>query len=147
MQGNRGKGFGIFDQKWLYIASIVMFSIGSAVCGAAPNMNALIVGRVIGGIGGAGMYLGLVFHFCIFSAYKLLNKLSVLNLLGRFTTIRERSGYYGILGFIWGAGKQCLVLYPQEDHILTYFFRHYSRACRRWRLRRQFCILALGILH
>lgn len=35
-----------------------MFSAGSALCGAAPNMNALIVGRVWAGAGGAGMYLG-----------------------------------------------------------------------------------------
>lgn len=35
-----------------------MFEIGSAVCGAAPSMNALIVGRVIAGMGGAGSYLG-----------------------------------------------------------------------------------------
>lgn len=80
-------GFGIFNNKWLYIFSIVVFSIGSVVCGAAPNMNALIIGRVIGGIGGSGMYLG------------------VLNLIGRFTTIRERSGYYGITSLVWGVGS------------------------------------------
>ena len=40
------------------IGSIVVFEIGSAICGAAPNMNAMIVGRVIAGMGGAGMYMG-----------------------------------------------------------------------------------------
>jgi hypothetical protein len=53
-----GKAFGLFNVKWLYIASIVMFEGGSALCGAAPSMNALIFGRVWAGAGGAGMYLG-----------------------------------------------------------------------------------------
>ena len=35
-----------------------MFEAGSALCGAAPGMDALIVGRVWAGAGGAGMYLG-----------------------------------------------------------------------------------------
>lgn len=47
----RGKLFGIFSAKWLYLASVVLFEIGSALCGAAPNMNAFIVGRAIAGLG------------------------------------------------------------------------------------------------
>lgn len=50
--------YGLFNIKYLYIISFVLFEGGSALCGAAPNMNALIVGRVIAGIGGSGMYLG-----------------------------------------------------------------------------------------
>lgn len=53
-----GVSYGKFDIKWLYVTSILTFEVGSAVCGAAPTMNVLIVGRVLGGIGGAGMYLG-----------------------------------------------------------------------------------------
>jgi MFS family permease len=53
-----GKLYGTFEIKWLIISSIVLFEVGSAVCGAAPNTNALIVGRVIAGMGGAGMYIG-----------------------------------------------------------------------------------------
>ena len=40
------------------IPSVLMFEVGSAACGAAPNMNALIAAGVIAGIGGAGSYLG-----------------------------------------------------------------------------------------
>jgi predicted MFS family arabinose efflux permease len=53
-----GKAYGIFNTKWLYIGCLTMFAAGSALCGAAPNMNALIIGRVWAGVGGAGMYLG-----------------------------------------------------------------------------------------
>lgn len=53
-----GKLYGTFEIKWLIVSSIVTFEVGSAICGAAPSSNALIVGRVIAGIGGAGMYIG-----------------------------------------------------------------------------------------
>ena len=53
-----GKAFGIFDTKWLFFACLANFAAASALCGAAPSMNAIIVGRVWAGAGGAGMYLG-----------------------------------------------------------------------------------------
>lgn len=37
--------------------SIMIFETGSAICGGAPNMDALIIGRMIAGIGGVGQYL------------------------------------------------------------------------------------------
>lgn len=70
-----GRIYGLFDAKWLYIGSSVIFNVGSAVCGSAPNMNALIVGRVLAGMGGNGMYLG------------------VMTLLSVNTSDRERPGY------------------------------------------------------
>jgi MFS family permease len=53
-----GTCYGLLELKSFIIASIILFEIGSAICGAAPNMNALICGRVIAGVGGSGMYLG-----------------------------------------------------------------------------------------
>ena len=53
-----GKAFGIFNAKWLFFGCLVNFAAASALCGAAPSMNAMIVGRVWAGAGGAGMYLG-----------------------------------------------------------------------------------------
>ncbi|CAK7236033.1 hypothetical protein SBRCBS47491_009498 [Sporothrix bragantina] len=53
-----GKAYGLFNVKWLYLGCLVQFAAGSALCGAAPSMAALIVGRVWAGVGGAGMYLG-----------------------------------------------------------------------------------------
>jgi hypothetical protein len=50
-----GKAYSIFNVKWIYITSLIMFAAGSALCGGAPSMNALIVGRVWAGAGGAGM--------------------------------------------------------------------------------------------
>lgn len=53
-----GVMYGLFDSKWMYISSFIFFEAGSALCGGAPNMNALIIGRVIAGMGGSGLYLG-----------------------------------------------------------------------------------------
>jgi hypothetical protein len=46
------------EVKWLYLSSILTFEVGSAICGAAPNMQAMAIGRVVAGIGGSGIYLG-----------------------------------------------------------------------------------------
>ncbi|KAF7914149.1 uncharacterized protein EAF01_000555 [Botrytis porri] len=53
-----GKIFGQFNAKWTYIISIIIFEAGSALCGGAPNMPALIVGRALCGFGGSGTVIG-----------------------------------------------------------------------------------------
>ena len=78
--------YGQFDPKWLYILCVLGFEVGSAVCGAAPSMNALIIGRAIAGLAGAGMYLG------------------VIMLLSIFTTEQERPLYFAMLGGTFGLG-------------------------------------------
>jgi MFS family permease len=51
----------IFPAKWFYIAMVILFEAGSALCGAAPNIDALIVGRVLAGLGATGIYTGALF--------------------------------------------------------------------------------------
>ncbi|KAF1961333.1 hypothetical protein CC80DRAFT_356723, partial [Byssothecium circinans] len=55
-----GKIYALYDPKYVYIASAILFFIGSALCGAAPAMDAMIVGRIIAGIGGNGLCMGSV---------------------------------------------------------------------------------------
>ena len=40
---------------------VALFEAGSAICGGAPNINALLVGRAIAGIGAVGIYTGALF--------------------------------------------------------------------------------------
>ncbi|KAL4923866.1 putative MFS drug efflux transporter [Aspergillus undulatus] len=61
-----GKVFFHFNTKWTYIISVVIFEVGSALCGAAPNMDTLIVGCVLYGVGGSGLYLGDLVWFWAF---------------------------------------------------------------------------------
>ncbi|KAI9859548.1 MAG: hypothetical protein M1824_003714 [Vezdaea acicularis] len=81
-----GKIYGQFNAKWLYIVTVFLFEAGSAICGAANNLDALIVGRAIAGVGGSGMYVG------------------VMTLLSITTTEHERPTYIGMTGLTWGAG-------------------------------------------
>ncbi|KAK0118231.1 hypothetical protein ONS95_012534 [Cadophora gregata] len=53
-----GKAYKFCGLKTTFLVSLALFEIGSLVCGAAPNANALIVGRAIAGFGGAGMATG-----------------------------------------------------------------------------------------
>ncbi|KAF2790854.1 MFS gliotoxin efflux transporter glia [Melanomma pulvis-pyrius CBS 109.77] len=58
LEATWGKVFKYFDLKITFLVSIFIFEVGSLLCGVAPNSKALIVGRVIAGIGGAGMSVG-----------------------------------------------------------------------------------------
>ncbi|KAK8152844.1 major facilitator superfamily domain-containing protein [Phyllosticta citrichinensis] len=53
-----GKLYTFYNPKWVYLINLLLFTIGSAVCGAAPNSIAFILGRAIAGLGSAGMFTG-----------------------------------------------------------------------------------------
>ncbi|KAK2596506.1 hypothetical protein N8I77_013393 [Diaporthe amygdali] len=82
-----GKAFGVFNVKWLFIGCVVGFEVGSAICGAAPNMQAMIIGRVIQGVTGSGVYSG------------------GLTYIALTTTTRERPLYFSGVVAMWGAGS------------------------------------------
>ncbi|KAK6223141.1 major facilitator superfamily transporter [Colletotrichum tabaci] len=53
-----GKLYSLFSIKLVYLISIIIFEVGSAVCGAAPRSTVLILGRAIAGVGCAGILSG-----------------------------------------------------------------------------------------
>lgn len=53
-----GRLYQLYSTKWVFLASIIVFEIGSALCGAAPSSAAFIVGRAIAGAGAAGIFRG-----------------------------------------------------------------------------------------
>ncbi|CAM1504942.1 Fc.00g025330.m01.CDS01 [Cosmosporella sp. VM-42] len=57
-QTSAGKIFKYYNLKWSFLISMIIFEIGSLVCGVAPNSKTLIVGRAIAGLGGAGLSVG-----------------------------------------------------------------------------------------
>ena len=109
-----GKIMGVFSVKWSYIVSIIIFDVGSAICGAAPTMDAMIIGRALAGVGGAGMYVG------------------CLSLLSLTTSLRERPIYMASIGFTWGTGT---VLGPivggafAENEYTTWRWSFYINLC------------------
>lgn len=83
---DRGRLYTILDNKYLFIMAVMLFEAGSAVCGSASNMNVLIIGRLICGIGGAGVYGGSIV------------------LISNFTRVPERPLYLSMFGLVWGMG-------------------------------------------
>jgi MFS family permease len=42
------------------LTAVMLFEVGSAICGAAPNSIAFIIGRAIAGSGAGGVQSGIV---------------------------------------------------------------------------------------
>lgn len=58
LQSSWGKAYKYFSLKYMYLLSIIIFELGSLICGVAPNSKALIIGRAIAGVGAAGIGSG-----------------------------------------------------------------------------------------
>lgn len=55
-----GKIYTFYSPKWVLLSAIGLFEVGSAICGAAPNSTAFILGRAIAGLGSSGIFTGIV---------------------------------------------------------------------------------------
>ncbi|KAM0326211.1 hypothetical protein ACHAQA_006808 [Verticillium albo-atrum] len=53
-----GKLYTFYSVKWIFLATISIFELGSLICGVAPNSFTLILGRAIAGVGSAGIFIG-----------------------------------------------------------------------------------------
>lgn len=53
-----GRIYRCYSTRWTFLCCIVLFEVGSVVCGAAPNSPVFIVGRAIAGVGSAGIWIG-----------------------------------------------------------------------------------------
>jgi MFS family permease len=57
-QTSAGKIYKYYNLKWSFLISMLIFEVGSLICGVAPNSKALVVGRAIAGLGAAGLSVG-----------------------------------------------------------------------------------------
>ncbi|KAK6219186.1 dolichol kinase [Pestalotiopsis sp. IQ-011] len=55
-----GKVYTFFSVKFTFMAAVLLFEVGSAICGAAPSSTVFIVGRAIAGVGAAGIFSGVI---------------------------------------------------------------------------------------
>ncbi|RSL88916.1 hypothetical protein CEP51_001519 [Fusarium floridanum] len=95
----------IWGRKSILLATLIIFWVGSLLCGAAVNMTMLIVGRAVQGIGGGGV--NTLVNICI----------------GDLFSVRERGFYYGLVGAVWGVSS---ALGPVIGGVFAY------RASWRW---------------
>jgi MFS family permease len=79
-----GKIYSLYSPKYIFLWSVAMFEVGSAVCGAAPNSAALIGGRAIAGVGSSGIFSGAIV------------------ILVHVVPLRRRPIFTGIFGAIFG---------------------------------------------
>lgn len=61
-QASWGKAYKYFDMKSVFLSGIMIFELGSLLCGLAQSSTMLILGRAITGIGAAGVITG---SYCI----------------------------------------------------------------------------------
>ncbi|TFY60742.1 hypothetical protein EVG20_g7308 [Dentipellis fragilis] len=73
----------VFGRKPVMLCSIALFAIGSAIAGAAQNMNMLIAARTVQGIGGGS----------------ILNMTEIL--VSDLVPLAERGIYQGVIGLTW----------------------------------------------
>ncbi|KAG8939282.1 hypothetical protein FRC04_006722 [Tulasnella sp. 424] len=77
----------IFGRRPVVLGSIAFFALGSGLCGGAQNMNMLIAGRAIQGVGGGGILA--------------MTEIVVADLI----PLSERGNYMGISGAVWAVAS------------------------------------------
>ncbi|KAE8139154.1 major facilitator superfamily domain-containing protein [Aspergillus pseudotamarii] len=85
-----GKLYTLFRVKPIFLTSILLFEAGSALCGAAPNSVAFILGRAISGLGGGGILSGVI--VVIVYAVPLHNRPKYQGLFGAVFAITSVTG-------------------------------------------------------
>jgi EmrB/QacA subfamily drug resistance transporter len=78
-----GKVSDIFGRKPILLVTNVIFFIGSLICALSINIDMLIAGRVVQGIGGGGLIV--------------LVNITISDLFA----MRDRGAYFGIIGGVW----------------------------------------------
>jgi hypothetical protein len=76
-----------FSNKILFLSAVVLFEVGSALCGAAPNSTAFILGRAIAGTGASGVFAG------------------IIAIMIPLVPLHKRPMYQGLLGAIFGVSS------------------------------------------
>jgi MFS transporter, DHA2 family, glioxin efflux transporter len=57
-QTSASKIYKHYNLKWSFLVSMLIFEVGSLICGVVPSSMAVIVRRAIAGLGGAGLSVG-----------------------------------------------------------------------------------------
>lgn len=86
-----GKIYQNFSVKTVFLCAILLFEVGSALCGAAPSSVAFIIGRALAGLGAGGIFAGTVslslpYSNLFATPADLTSSLSSLFILCRCTT-------------------------------------------------------------
>ncbi|KAF8142681.1 ABC transporter [Mycena galopus ATCC 62051] len=78
-----GQVLRIFPAKFVLIFAVALFEVGSLVCGVARGIGQVIAGRVVSGIGAAGIYVG------------------TIQIVTQITRLQDRARLYGLFGAVF----------------------------------------------
>ncbi|KIR53334.1 major facilitator superfamily transporter [Cryptococcus gattii Ru294] len=78
-----GQVLTVLKAKWMLLGAIFFFELGSLICGVAKDMNTLIGGRAIQGIGASGMFV------------------SILAVIAVVTRVDQRAAFMASFGFVF----------------------------------------------
>lgn len=73
----------VYPAKYVLITSIVIFEVGSALCGASQDIDTLIGGRALSGVGAAGILTG------------------ILQIMAQATRLEDRPTLFSLFESVW----------------------------------------------
>ncbi|PLB49198.1 putative MFS toxin efflux pump [Aspergillus steynii IBT 23096] len=82
-----GKIYTFYSTKWVYLIALLIFELGSLICGVAPSSLGLIIGRAVAGIGAAGLFSGAIL------------------IITQMVPLEKRPAYQGVLGAMFGVAS------------------------------------------
>ncbi|KAJ7690261.1 ABC transporter [Mycena rosella] len=100
-----GKLLRIFPAKWVLVSGIVLFELGSLLCGLSRNVGQLIAGRVVSGIGAAAIFVAMI------------------QVVSQATRLEQRPRLFGMFGAVFGLAS---VIGPLIGGVFT------DKATWRW---------------
>ncbi|KAJ7691182.1 transporter [Mycena rosella] len=74
----------IFPAKWILLSSITIFEVGSLVCGVAQNVDQLIAGRTVSGVGAGGIFM------------------AMYSIISQATRLEDRPRVFALFGAVFG---------------------------------------------
>jgi MFS family permease len=87
-----------FDTKISFFAALVVFELGSLICGVLPNSVTLIVGGAVQGLGSAGILIGA----CVIVTHSV--------------PLQKRPVFFAAIGILFGVGA---LVVPLLDGVFT----------------------------
>ncbi|KAJ7610298.1 ABC transporter [Mycena polygramma] len=79
-----GQVLRIFSAKWVLLSAVTTFEIGSLVCGVAHNIDQIIAGRAVSGLGAAGILV------------------AEIQIIAQVTRLEDRPRLFGLFGAVFG---------------------------------------------